>query len=688
MLKKELLIFALIGMSVLEGRATDTPNWWTASGTTTIQGTASRVLTGSNLPMLRNDLPENNYAVLNLGQLKHAAVRAKIYLDLMLSGSILPGKTGGAGSTVNTMLSSAAFTSSTGGVNYAPANLGQLKAIAKPFYDRLQAVFGATAYPYPWNTSTPVSANYAIANIGQLKNVFNFDLSPKVYLAVRSDGQAGSGTSADPYDASGDKFDKVMYTRATPYTTIILAAGTYCTWGADDGAASHAGTGTNSRGFLIPRGVTIKGAGIGQTTIKMAGIDLTYAPSFQVLSTGINGQPSWQNPSDDVTVQDLTVDCNGAYLAAQQSIPQGNVNINGVGIGGNNSRIKNIEVLHTLAWGDHGNEGWAISSGAVYYNNCYSCLIDSCIVRAPVGNYVSGICLGGSGDLFTGSGVVRNCKVMDNPWLAYGGGGTDQTIFENNTAANCGVGFRFDTRSLTNVTIRNNAFYVSVYGIELRPQSRYPSQMGQNGNPDPTIALSDRPPYGNIVIEGNYLQSINGNNAVALGDSGWGQTEHIPQGVQGVSIFNNTFICTDYSVYVDPAASPNYHGIQLRDNIKSTNYSLGSSGGVVLTDSGVAPSMSGTFVSGSQNMTAGQSFQYTLAPQVDTGHSGIFSKLPAPTGLTSSLGTPYTFTSSASSTLNWTPVAGQVGTNLVAFSVVDKNNGRKAFKVVPVTVSP
>ena len=70
----------------------------------------------------------------------------------------------------------------------APLNLGQLKAISKPFYDNLNRVSpgflnfqaGINGVPwqqgqtYPWNPNTPIEENLALANIGQLKSTFAF----------------------------------------------------------------------------------------------------------------------------------------------------------------------------------------------------------------------------------------------------------------------------------------------------------------------------------------------------------------------------------------------------------------------------------------------------------------------------------------------------------------------------------
>ena len=57
--------------------------------------------------------------------------------------------------------------------NYYPVNVGQLKSVAKPFYDRL--IEEDYANLYPWTSTTNDDGDYALANLGQLKRVFSFD---------------------------------------------------------------------------------------------------------------------------------------------------------------------------------------------------------------------------------------------------------------------------------------------------------------------------------------------------------------------------------------------------------------------------------------------------------------------------------------------------------------------------------
>lgn len=173
-----------------------------------------------------------NYAPANLGQLKNMAKKAKLHMDATLVG--------GAGFAVDSLVAGfgpddgISFSAAEIAENYAPANIGQIKAVAKPFYDRLKAAgFNPNAhlrshglgtgwpYDYPWTPSTPVASNYAPANLGQLKSVFNFDLSSfdtdqdGVSDAWRSEFLNGVTVNAganDDYDGDGlTNFQESIY---------------------------------------------------------------------------------------------------------------------------------------------------------------------------------------------------------------------------------------------------------------------------------------------------------------------------------------------------------------------------------------------------------------------------------------------------------------------------------------------
>ncbi|MBU0714073.1 MAG: thrombospondin type 3 repeat-containing protein [Verrucomicrobia bacterium] len=139
------------------------------------------------------NLSPNDYAPITQGQLKWMAVNARDEMNAYF----------GAGSTIPALI--ATFSNSN---NYYLANLGQVKYVAQPFYDRLYEFNLTNTFPanmpgyYPWGNSSSTN-DFALANIGQVKYVFSFD------SAVDSDGdglsdwlEAKLGT--DPYNSDTD----------------------------------------------------------------------------------------------------------------------------------------------------------------------------------------------------------------------------------------------------------------------------------------------------------------------------------------------------------------------------------------------------------------------------------------------------------------------------------------------------
>lgn len=109
---------------------------------------------------VHNGRAANDYAVANLGQLKRMARAARD--ELVAKGHFTLVQT----NAINTMVDTWS-TSSGNAQDYAPANLGQLKAVAAPFYELLDQ-------DLPWEGAAVAPNDYAVANIGQLKAVFSF----------------------------------------------------------------------------------------------------------------------------------------------------------------------------------------------------------------------------------------------------------------------------------------------------------------------------------------------------------------------------------------------------------------------------------------------------------------------------------------------------------------------------------
>lgn len=124
------------------------PSWWQSRGVIDLNQTM------------------NDFAAVNIGQLKNMAAKARDEMDANLPG----GSSGDIQALVNS------FATVTEDRNdFAAPNVGQLKTVAKPFYDRLIQAHYASGYP--WDDNDPARNDFAQVNVGQLKNVFNLDFT-------------------------------------------------------------------------------------------------------------------------------------------------------------------------------------------------------------------------------------------------------------------------------------------------------------------------------------------------------------------------------------------------------------------------------------------------------------------------------------------------------------------------------
>lgn len=188
------------------------PDWWVQRGVLKMEP-------GGPPPV---PVAANDYAAVNQGQLKQLATAAFDELQAELPG--------GAGADVTALIRSwfvidpaVALPTNpalrvpkvTPGVtsDYAAANTGQLKFVAKLVYDRLKQA-GYTD-SYPWTADLGDDADYAVANLGQVKYVFRFDITfstlddgiPDWWRARWSLTAAASADSDSPPDGMSNFYE-------------------------------------------------------------------------------------------------------------------------------------------------------------------------------------------------------------------------------------------------------------------------------------------------------------------------------------------------------------------------------------------------------------------------------------------------------------------------------------------------
>ena len=106
--------------------------------------------------------------------------------------------------------------------NYLSVNIGQLKNVVAPCYDRL-AEYGL-AGSYPWEGDQALMNDYAIATVGQLKEFFAFELptGPTRYYVATDGSDENPGTIDQPFQTIQHAVNQVI-----PGDTVLIRAGTY-----------------------------------------------------------------------------------------------------------------------------------------------------------------------------------------------------------------------------------------------------------------------------------------------------------------------------------------------------------------------------------------------------------------------------------------------------------------------------
>jgi len=246
------------------------PDWWLERG-----------LVSTNAPVATND-----FGIANIGQLKHAASAAAAEL-----GARLPG---GAGSNILAMVG--AWTNGAPGADdFAALNLGQLKATAGPFYDRIVADGGWTN-GRPWTETAADDNDFALALVGQLKFAFAFGALTGSETDADGDGMADAWelsaiASADPDDAiagiadvlPGEDFDGDGIPNLLAYRLSVGLAGR---WAFDEtfGTVAADSSGNGNGGSVLDGAARTNGIDGGAIAFDGASarVEVPHAPSLGV----------------------------------------------------------------------------------------------------------------------------------------------------------------------------------------------------------------------------------------------------------------------------------------------------------------------------------------------------------------------------------------------------------------------
>lgn len=317
-----------------------TPAWW---------GTPE----GPHLGIFAPNQLSDNWAIVNVGQLKHVATLAKQHLDAELH--LTASDWEAAFSNQNPF----PFAPGPSAENFAVANIGQLKFLARGFYRllaeripeydsraRLLSI-GLTdsdlSYRsgtiFPWSEQVVAGENKAPALIGQIKSVFSFDLSaiakPSAFIIVESGDLLGhllqAGFYSEPlvvrvFDAGGRPLANVPVVFEMTIGTLRLALTTVGN-GSPSLTATTDATGRarlfiyNSGTYSPQNTVRITSAVWASDFTRMLPLRWTdsSAPSSPgpvalLSATGTSVAISWAPATDDFAVADYLVFKNGVLI--------------------------------------------------------------------------------------------------------------------------------------------------------------------------------------------------------------------------------------------------------------------------------------------------------------------------------------------------------------------------------------
>jgi len=268
-------------------------------------------------------------------------------------------------------------------------------------------------------------------------------LARDVYLAVRRDGHAGSGSAQDPLDASSrERYDEILL-RFRENTNFFYAPGIYET----EGGYSRSRQTANPQCHHF-------GAGVDRTIIRLVG---AHDPT----ADGVIFYADYDATVDGFELHDLTLDCNAS---GNPKFRNGIGAVGAVNVVGNNLLFSNLKVEH-FGTGKRGVECFPVycyagpgHDGGQYENIR---LENSLFTEPATGNKDGLSCAAISASTTARlEGAIVNCRFINLESDFSYSHAFGAALCEGNVVIGCDTGFYLepDDRQFGTWTIRNNKF--------------------------------------------------------------------------------------------------------------------------------------------------------------------------------------------------------------------------------------
>ncbi len=258
----------------------------------------------------------------------------------------------------------------------------------------------------------------------------------EVYIAVRTDGTAGTGTENDPFDGSTQAKLDALLPSIAPNTSIHFGAGTFLTNGSTQ----------------MKEGWSINGLGKTLTTIKLANNVLVsgVADAFVIQHRDF---VSFLNYFE---IRDLTLDCNFANQPSAVANSTGQT-LNALNIAARNCRVTNVRAVG--AWSGigesfpfsilHNGSDSGINGDRIEVQGCDAVNFTGYMTCISVVDQAGGYA----------SGFIRNCVITGNSkGVGFGSGQWRNFEVSGNYTDGLSYPVVIDTFSYYNVSIFGNKF--------------------------------------------------------------------------------------------------------------------------------------------------------------------------------------------------------------------------------------
>jgi hypothetical protein len=344
-----------------------------------------------------------------------------------------------------------------------------------------------------------------------------------IWISMRTDGLAGSGTQADPFDGSTmNKFDAILLNyQLTPNLGVHLSgAGPFRT------RANHS--------WIVQPGWVVSGDGMYSTTIQVGG-NVAGLRGVTVFSANSNLS------ADNITIRDLTIDCNWAELSATADTGLGgekNISVSAVGICGSNNLLARIRCINSYGTGANRLEHFALFLAGQKTGDGINDVIQDCRAELPQGTYGNPFALAGwtfttPKHLLTNSKAIRNTAVgvRNGAEIGFTSGGVNLANVKNcqidsNSFTDCFGTAYIDTGSVDGLQITNNTVVRGWQGVGLSNAIPPKQNITISGN---TFLIQNRLTYsgvyGIVTGTGTTTNLTISNNTITFDTSGVG----IPQ---------------------------------------------------------------------------------------------------------------------------------------------------------------